>query len=461
MALPPGRVWTRGVVAVLLLVGSAAAARPPNGDMIQIRDSEFEPLSWSELDGWAADDHGAAFAGFQASCRAIINRRAKTAEARMLFRALGSVCRRALAAGKLESETARAFFEDNFRPARISRLGEPLGFLTGYYEPIVEGSRFPTRNFTVPLYRRPTDLVAPGARRNHGFPNKGKVGRRIPKRGTVPYYDRAEIEAGALDGRHLEICWLKDPIDAFFIHIQGSARVRLEDGELLRLNYDAHNGHHYTPVGRVLIERNIVPKEEMSLDRIREWMLAHPEEAPELRRQNRSFVFFRITGLGSEQEALGAAGVSLTAGRSIAVDKALHVYGTPFFIEADLPIESSAPTTRFRRLMIAQDTGSAIVGPARADIYFGAGEDAGHIAGRIRHPGRFVMLIPRAIDPVLAGLRMPLPRPRPQSEAKAQTPSATATRTVPPTPNGEAIPTPKPRPKITHVPRPRSKRWSS
>jgi membrane-bound lytic murein transglycosylase A len=459
MALPVGRLWTRGLLAALVVVGSAAAARPVDRTMFQIRDGELEPLSWSELDGWTNDDHGAAFAGFQVSCRALVSRRAEQ-EPRML-RALGSVCRRALAAGKLESESARVFFEDNFRPARVSRLGEPLGFLTGYYEPIVEGSRFPTREFTVPLYRRPADLVAPGARRNHEFPNKGKVGRRIPKRGIVPYYDRAEIEAGALDGRHLEICWLKDPIDAFFIHIQGSARVRLEDGELLRLNYDAHNGHHYTPVGRILIERNIVPKEEMSLDRIREWMLAHPEEGAELRRQNRSFVFFRVTGLGAEQEAHGAAGVSLMAGRSIAVDKALHVYGTPFFIEADLPIESSVPATRFRRLMIAQDTGSAIVGPARADIYFGAGQDAGHIAGRIRHPGRFIMLIPREIDPAIAGLRMPAPRPRPQPEAKAETSAATAMETVPPTGDGEAIPTPRPRPKITHMPRPRSKRWRS
>jgi membrane-bound lytic murein transglycosylase A len=182
---------------------------------------------------------------------------------------------------------------------------------------------------------------------------------------------------------------------------------------MLRLNYDAHNGYPYVPVGRVLIERNIIPREEMSMSRIREWMQAHPDEAKDVRRQNRSMVFFRIVGLTNEGEALGAQGIPLSAGRSIAVDKALHVYGTPFFIAADLPIASAQPNTPFRRTMIAQDTGSAIVGPARADLYFGAGQEAGQVAGRVRQAGQFAMLLPRDLDPVAAGAHMPLPRERP------------------------------------------------
>ena len=337
--------------------------------------------------------------------------------------ALLAVCRRASASGRLNAQQARRFFERNFRPHRVARLGETVGLLTGYYEPIVDGSRFPTREFTVPLYRRPDDLVLLSAHREgEGFPNKGEVGRRIGDQVVTPYFDRAEIENGALDGRHLEICWVRDPIDALFIQIQGSARVRLEDGLLLRINYDSHNGLPFTPVGRPLIERNIIPREEMSMARIRKWMLANPEEAREVRQSNRSFVFFRITGLGDENEPVGGQGVRLTPGRSIAVDKSLHAYGTPLFIEADLPIAGDRPTTRFRKLMISQDTGSAIVGPARADLFFGAGDDAGRIAGRIKQMGRFTILVPREIDPAAAAAHLPLPRVKPKIQEPASQP---------------------------------------
>ncbi len=228
----------------------------------------------------------------------------------------------------------------------------------------------------------------------------------------MPYYDRAEIENGALDGQKLEICWLRDPFDAFSIQIQGSARVRLEDGTILRVNYDGHNGHPYAAVGRILMEQYGVPPEQMSMERIRQWMLANPELAAKVRQSNPSFVFFRVTGLSDQGEAVGAQGVPLSPGRSIAVDK-LHVYGTPFFIQADLPINSDKPVTKFRRLMIAQDTGSAINGPARADLYWGAGDTAGRIAGRIRQQGQFVMLLPRELDMVEAGRHTPLPEPKP------------------------------------------------
>jgi membrane-bound lytic murein transglycosylase A len=161
-------------------------------------------------------------------------------------------------------------------------------------------------------------------------------------------------------------------------------------------------------------------KDEVSMQRIRDWMEAHPDDAKEVWRQNRSYVFFRITDLGTEDEAIGAEGVPLVPGRSIAVDRSLHAYGTPFFIAAELPIASQTATTRFRRLVFAQDTGSAIVGPARADIYFGAGEDAARIAGRIRHPGDFVMLVPRELDPVEMGHKVPLPPERPSAGLFAQ-----------------------------------------
>jgi membrane-bound lytic murein transglycosylase A len=397
-------------LAAALILDIGAAAAEPAGPL-RLPDTALEPVGFADLDGWAADDHARAFAAFRASCAPLV--RARAPDERPLAAALGQVCRRALALTPADDGKAREFFEANFRPLRISRLGDAQGFVTGYYEPIVEGSRFPTREFTVPLYRRPPDLAAPGERKGEAFPNRGPAFRRTNNGKLVPYYDRGEIEDGALDGRHLEICWLKDPFAALIIQIQGSGRVRLEDGLVMRVNYAAHNGFPYTPIGRILIEGGLVPREQMSLERIRQWMRDNPEQTKELRRKNQGFVFFRIAGLADEGEPTGGEGVRLTPGRSIAVDRPMHLYGTPFFIEAELPIDGVGAKTPWRRLTIAQDTGSAIVGPARADIYFGVGDDAGRIAGRVRHPARVVMLVPRALDPVEAGAHMPLPPVKP------------------------------------------------
>jgi len=407
-----GAVWLAASFAAVAGGAHGQAAHAQTIDPLNIPDTQLEPVKWSDLDGWAADDHAAAFAAFRVSCEPF-NRQRELRDTRAVATALKDVCRRLARLGPLNAGKARAFFEENFRPLRIAKLGETSGLITGYYEPVVDGSRMPNPQFHFPLYRRPRDLVIQGQKQASGaFPNRATVGRINDKKELEPYYDRLAIEEGALDGRKLEICYVADPFEAMSIQIQGSARVRLEDGTLLRLNYDGHNGHNYTAVGRILIERNLIPREEMTMDRIRRWMLANPDQAREVRGTNKSFVFFRITGLNNEDEPVGAQGVRLMPGRSIAVDRT-HVYGTPFFIESDLPIASARAATRFRRLMVAQDTGSAIIGPARADLYWGAGDEAGKIAGRMRHQGRFVMLLPRALDIVEAGRKMPLPRPKP------------------------------------------------
>ena len=430
------RVSCAAILGAVLWAGMTTPGHARLPAIFKLPETSFEPLAFDDLDGWKVDDHAAAYATFLASCRAILPDRRKAREAGPLFTALKSVCGKARAALPLGEKEAREFFEQNFRPLRIAKVGDAAGFLTGYYEPIVEGSRFPTREYTIPLYRRPADLIMQGQKKKgKGFANKGTVVRKFGRRKAVPYYDRAQIEDGALDGRRLEICWLKDPIAAFFIHIQGSARIRLEDGAVLRVNYDAHNGQPYLPVGRILIERSIVAREEMSMQRIREWMMANPEEGRALRRLNKSFIFFRVTELSQHDEARGGQGVALTPGRSIAIDRPLHVYGMPFWIEAELPIATEQPTTKFRRLVVAQDTGSAIVGPARADIYFGAGDEAERMAGGIRHPGRFVMLVPRELD-FAGGARVPLPRPRPSAQAMAGE-KATAAPLPPARPKGK------------------------
>ena len=371
---------------------------------MQINGSQYEPLAWTEIAGWADDDHLAAYKAFRASCRPIAAQHGLPGEPKALGISLRDPCRVAKGLELTDGAKAKAFFEEQFRPLRISRLGEGEGFVTGYYEPILDGSRTQSDIYNVPVYRRPSNLFVRGVKQGSvGLPNKGQVFRKIGRRKLVPYYDRAEIEDGAIAGRGLEICWLKDPTDLLFAQIQGSARIKLEDGSTLRINYDAHNGYPYTAVGRILIDRGIIPKEQMSMQKIREWMEQNPDGAKELRRQNRSYVFFREVQLSDKDEAVGAQGVPLTPGRSIAVDKSLHVYGTPFFIEGELPIDSEHSKTPFRRLMIAQDTGSAIVGPARADLYFGAGADAGKVSGRLRHSMRFVMLVPNSLDPVMRG----------------------------------------------------------
>nr|WP_281502983.1 murein transglycosylase A [Ancylobacter crimeensis] len=394
------------LAALLVTLGAGTGAAR---EVFRMPQAAIEPIAYGFIPGWSVDDHRAALATFRKSCGPILAGSDLVDPPRPVFTALKPICRSALRLpAKLSERAARRFFERAFRPVRIAPIDQPTGFLTGYYEPEVEGSTTPSDVFATPLYRRPPDLIqsAPVA----GTPaNRGQAFRRTPDEQLVPYYDRGAIEDGALKDRGLELVWIKDPVDAFFAAIQGSIRVRLPDGEVLRLNYDGHNGQNYTPIGRILVERGILARDKVSMDTIRAYITDHPMEGRELMRQNRSYVFFRVASeLGAGDGAVGAQKLPLTAGRSIAVDRALHVYGTPFFIDAELPMESVDPVTPFRRLMIAQDTGSAIVGPARADIFLGTGKEAGAIAGRIQQRGHFVMLLPRLLDPQ----RAPAP-PRP------------------------------------------------
>lgn len=431
----------------------------------EIPGAQYLPLAWADVKGWGDDNHLAAYKTFRASCRPI-SAQTGASEPKALGASLAEPCRVAKSLEPTDDASAKTFFEENFAPLRISRLGEPDGFVTGYYEPVLEGSRTQTDVYNVPVYRRPSNLFVRGYKQDSvSLPNKGPVYRKIGRRKLVPYYDRAEIEDGKLAGRGLEIAWLKDPTDLLFAQIQGSARIKFDDGGTVRLNYDAYNGYPYTAVGRILIERGIIPKEEMSMQKIREWMAQTPDGARELRRQNRSYIFFREVNLSDKEEAVGAQGIPLTAGRSIAVDKSLHVYGTPFFIEGELPIDSERAKTPFHRLMIAQDTGSAIIGPARADLYFGAGQEAGRVSGRLRHAMHFVMLVPKGLDPTARGARLPVPDPRPSEKiaklfpqtdpAKDKPAAAVAQSTSETVAVAGPVPLPVPRPVIEPVQEPR------
>jgi membrane-bound lytic murein transglycosylase A len=348
------------------------------------RELRLSRLSFADLGDFGQDDHLEAFQVFARSCASIAGSALPPRKGVAASAALKAIAHAALRQEVREPAQARRFFETYFRPRRVSACAgvRNAGFLTGYYEPIVEGSTLRTRDFTAPVLGRPDNLNA-----------------------LAPYPDRAAIEAGAIERHSAPLVWVRDLVEVFLAQVQGSARVRLADGGLVRLAYAGRNGHPYTSIGRLLIESGEIAEADMSLATLKQWIRAHgqiPGDAgAALMHRNKSYVFFSLhEACEPACGPIGGQGISLTALRSIAVDRAIWTYGLPFWIAADLPWRGAFPSP-FRRLMIAQDTGSAITGPARADIFFGSGDDAGARAGDIRHAGDVVVLLPaeEAPDP--------------------------------------------------------------
>lgn len=315
-----------------------------------------------------------------------------------------AVCTSALA--EPDPSSPRAFFETHFVPKVLIREGrEATGFLTGYYEPEVSASRIRGERFSVPLYRRPADLVSVKDRTlPEGWDPDVLFGRETQK-GLEPYPDRAAIETGFLDGRGLELAFVESWIDAFFIHVQGSARLRFDDGTVMRIAYAGKSGHAYSSIGRLLAEAEDIDPASITMPVLRQWLADNPQAGLRLMRRNRSFIFFReVTDLSPENGPIGAAGTPLHRLASLAVDRTWHLFGTPVWVDSSgdaAPSEAEAPSPKpdgwrgFRGLTIAQDTGSAIRGPVRADLFVGSGPDAGAEAGIVRHVARLVFLWPR------------------------------------------------------------------
>jgi membrane-bound lytic murein transglycosylase A len=354
----------------------------------------LEPVSFEALAGFPEDDALAAFRAFKAIAEALIGGVPPLRAARQASEGLREAARAALALEAVDAAAAREFFTAHFRAYRVL-AGAGRGFLTGYYEPHVRGSLTRTPEFTAPILAKPADLVTFSlGEAPPGFDPALTGAQRLADGSLRPYPDRAAIE----DAAQYPLLWLADPVEVFLIQVQGSARVELTDRRVVRLVYDGRNGQPYTSIGQVLIASGEIAESEMSLQRLKSWLRAYGlqpgERARELMRRNRSYVFFRVEeGFDPEEGPIGGAGIPLAPLRSIAVDRAIWPYGTPFWIEATLPWQGEAPTP-FRRLMIAHDTGSAILGPARADLFFGGGEEAGARAGAIRHPADFVVLLP-------------------------------------------------------------------
>ena len=382
--------------AILILTAACASLDNVIGEK-PADEIRFERSSFAKLDGWSAGDPKLALAAFSASCRRLVKR--KDGDAFGGVAAYGTVgdWRGACNAALQSSPNAQQFFEAWFEPVAVSNRDEQIGLFTGYYEPELTGSRTAGGKFTTPLYTRPADLVSVDLGAFRPAMKGERIAGRVDDAKLVPYATRGQIVSSGLGGRSNVIAYVDDPVGAFFLQIQGSGRVKFANGEVIRVAYDGQNGHPYTAVGRVLIDRGEVRREDMSMQRIRSWLLANPSKAEPLMSENASFVFFKEQPIADP--ALGADGaqsLGLTPEASLAVDLKFHGLGAPMWIDATAPAESG-PDVVFRRLVVAQDTGGAIRGPVRGDVYWGAGKRAEEIAGRMAHKGRLTVLLPKAI----------------------------------------------------------------
>lgn len=356
----------------------------------------FRPVSFSNLPGWADDDHLPAFQAFRRSAFHVPTKPYRTGSLGVDFQSFAWAYQDSRETPVTDRAGARAFFERHFAPAHVSPGEQARGFVTGFYEPIVTASPVRTEKFTVPLLSRPDDLIEIDENNRPPGMDPHLAFARATEDGPVEYFDRQAIDEGALEGRGLEIAWLESKVDAFFIHVQGAARLEMTDGTSRRVTYAAKAGHRFTGIGRVLADLGEIPLADVTMQSIRAWLAAHPQRVDEIFWTNRSYIFFREPAV--DDPALGpiaAAKVPLTPGRSVAVDRLLHTFGTPFYIDA--PSLTAFGGTKFRRLMIAQDTGSAIVGPARGDLFAGSGDAAGEIAGVVRNAADFYALLPKSL----------------------------------------------------------------
>jgi membrane-bound lytic murein transglycosylase A len=366
----------------------------------------FSEKSFGDLPGWGEDDHLPAFAAFRRSALHVRTKPYRSGGLGVDFNAFTEAYAAARTVSPTDRAQARAFFERHFIPAYVRTESGGAGLVTGFYEPVVDASPMRTGRFTVPLLSRPADLVdIDDANRPPGLDPYLAFGRDTSG-GPVEYFDRGEIERGALAGKGVagkgrEIAWLADKVDAFFIHVQGAARLIMTDGRLCRVTYAAKSGQRFTGPGQILSELGEIPLEKVTMRSIRAWFKAHPDRIDEILWRNRSYIFFREVGVDDpELGPIAAAKVPLTPGRSVAVDRLLHTFGTPIYIDG--PSLTAFDNKPFRRLMIAQDTGSAITGPARGDLFAGTGDAAGEIAGVVRNRADFYALIPR---PLVSGAR--------------------------------------------------------
>lgn len=347
----------------------------------------LKATDWSALPGWVDDDLAAAWSAFLQSCVALKNQ--------PLWQ---EVCAESAAMQSMDNATLRQFLESRFVPHQVVNAdGSIDGLITGYYEPLLKGSRKPSRRYPYPLYATPDDLLVVDLSAVYPELKSMRLRGRLQGRKVVPYLSRAEIDNGAnhgtawLQGR--ELVWVEDAVELFFLQIQGSGRVKLENGETVRVGYAEQNGHPYKSIGKLLVERGELPLEKASMQGIKAWGKQNPDKLGELLQQNPSYVFFRELPADPSGKLgpPGALGVPLTAGRSLAIDPRSIPQGAPVFLSTTKPNSEQA----LNRLMLAQDTGGAIKGGVRADFFWGFGAEAGNQAGKMKQSGKMWVLLPK------------------------------------------------------------------
>ncbi len=375
----------------------AALSAPNKMEYIRKKKNlRLKKMSFSDLPGWENDNHHEAMKAFLISCKQIL--RTRTRSSVSTSRRPTYMSKACILASKLskapDRKTSRRFFETYFVPYKVQSR-QKKGLLTGYYEPEILGSLTKTDKFKLPIYRPPSNHVNLSARSGVGRKLGGLVAGQKTKNGIKPLPTRKEIDLGALDGKGLELVYLQDPIDVFFMHIQGSGRIRLTDGSVMRLGFHAKNGYPYSSIGKYMIKNGLVPAAGMSLDAVKNYLRKDMKRGQKILWVNKSYIFFRkLNNRQSKQGGpIGAMQVPLTAGRSLAVDTRYHDLGIPIYVVSDNMKHHG--TNGFRRLMVAQDVGSAIKGTQRGDIFWGTGDEAGKIAGNTGNNGYYYILLPK------------------------------------------------------------------
>ncbi len=404
--------WALALPLAALLAGCVPPqASGPAGTIAAEHTLHLTPTPFDKVPGWQDDRLSEALAAFLTNCRALAAMPAEQqlggqGEAQAQGGAVAlwrPACDAARTVPTGDDVAARAFFEANFVANAVTDVGagssadRAQGLFTGYFDPEVAGSRSPGGKYKVPLLGRPGDLVQVDLGDFLDDLKGRAVVGRVQDNHLIPYYDRQQIEGGVLARRRLELLWLADPIDAYFLQVQGSGRVDLPDGKVVRVTYAGQNGRRSVLIGKVLLDRGDIPRDQISMQSIRAWLEAHPDQIDPVLDQNPSYVFFReADDLRPDQGPPGALGVPLTPGRSVAVDRTFLPLGAPVFVDTTDPVTNQP----WRRLAIAQDVGGAIRGPVRTDIFFGWGRDAEDRAGRMRKPGREYLLLPKQAAPI-------------------------------------------------------------